>query len=282
MADIWMPQAMRADLGDHAPCDPGFPPKAVAHITADREATAAAPQDLLPFDSLQNFFTHAGKDKAPHLLWNPFTGQFAQFFPATSRSKALRDLTGGTRTNRAGKVVIQIEALFFPHCRVNGQVFTALAETPCKGWAELHAWVRSWGVPDTWPMGPPTDFTVHHSASIWQSRGGWYAHAHVPENDHVDPGSWPLFTRQAAATEPFPGPDFFHTGQRSPVIAAMHGRLIAEGCDRYPPGDRIDVWESGDVMSYAAWQEKAGLSGADADGIPGETSWDRLRVPHPV
>ncbi|ANZ15249.1 peptidoglycan-binding protein [Streptomyces noursei] len=280
MADIWMPQAIKADLDDHAPCDPAFPPKAIAHITADRTATAAAPVDLVPFADLQKLFTRDGKGKAPHILWDPFAGTFAQFFPATSRSKALRDLPGGTRTNRAGEVVLQIEALFFPFCRVKGKVFAALADTPCRGWQELNDWVRSWGVPDTWPMGQPTDFTSHRSARVWKSQGGWYAHAHVPENDHVDPGSWPVFAARMAPAEPFPGAAFFHTGQKSPVIAAMHRRLVAEDCDRYRPGDAIDVWEIDDVNSYAAWQRKLGLSGRDADGTPGKPSWDRLRVPH--
>ncbi|MDT0447859.1 hypothetical protein [Streptomyces hesseae] len=195
MAEIWMPQAINMDVGDHAPYDPGFPPKAIAHITADREATAENPMDLVPFTSLQHFFTHDGKEKAPHILWDPFAGAFAQFFPATSRSKSVHDLPGGTRTDRAGKVVLQIEALFFPFCRVNGKVFRQLADTPCKGWRELNAWVRSWEVPDYWPMGHPVDFTSHRSESVWETQGGWYAHAQVPENTHVDPGSWPAFTQ---------------------------------------------------------------------------------------
>jgi hypothetical protein len=125
----------------------------------------------VPFAHLKDFFVQGGKGLAPHILWDPFTGAFAQFFPATSRSKSLNDPPGGTRTNRVGKVVVQIEALFFPHCRVDGQVFARLADTPCKGWSELNAWVRSWGVPDTWPMGPPTDFVSARSPGIWSSRG---------------------------------------------------------------------------------------------------------------
>ncbi|MFE2581811.1 hypothetical protein [Streptomyces sp. NPDC059378] len=195
MPEVWMSQAIKADLGDHAPCDPAFPPKAIAHITADRKATADAPQDLLSFARLQSFFTHGGKDLAPHILWDPFTGAFAQFFPATSRSKSLEDRPGGTRTNRAGKVVLQIEALFFPHCRVDGRVCARLTDSPCKGWSELNAWVRSWGVPDEWPMGRPTGFVADRSPDVWSLRGGWYAHAHVPENSHVDPGAWPSFAQ---------------------------------------------------------------------------------------
>lgn len=196
MPELWMPGATRADVGDHAPCDTQYPPKAIAHITWDRNSTAAKPIDLLPFADLKSYFSGSGRTLAPHILWSPFTGQFAQFYPADSRSKSVVDEPGGTRTNRAGKVVLQIEALFFPYCRYGGTVYASLADTPCKGWAELNAWVRSWGVPDVWPMGRPTDFTPHRDEHTWETRGGWYAHAHVPENDHQDPGSWPMFTTQ--------------------------------------------------------------------------------------
>ncbi|WP_371102004.1 peptidoglycan-binding protein [Streptomyces sp. PU_AKi4] len=287
MPHPWMPQALKADVGDHAPCDPEFPARAIAHITADREADAEAPLDLVPFGNLEGFFTGGGKGRAPHILWDPFTGAFAQFFPATSRSKALSDTAGGTRTNRAGKVVIQIEALFFPHCRVDGKVFARLVDTPCQGWDALHAWVSSWDVPDVWPMGPPTSLSRRTCPDDeWRSRGGWYAHAHVPENDHVDPGSWPAFVSRPPGPlpdeprfEPFPGASFFRAGRRSPVIAEMHGRLVAEDCDRYTSGTGIDVWGPGDVRSYTAWQRKLGFEGGSADGVPGRFSWDRLAVP---
>ncbi|WP_406161968.1 peptidoglycan-binding protein [Streptomyces sp. NBC_00882] len=284
MADKWMPGAIKVDIGDHAPCDVQFPAKAIAHITADEKATAAHPMDLVPFANLKSFFTGGGKGAAPHILWDPFTGAFAQFFPADSRSKAVFEKPGGTRTNRAGRVVIQIEALFFPHCRLDGKVYAKLTDTPCQGWDKLNAWIRSWGVSDAWPMGRPTDFTSHRSESVWETKGGWYAHAHVPENDHVDPGSWPQFVNSHPVpgldTEPFPGASFFHTGQKSPIIAAMHHRLVAEGCNRYQSSANADVWGPGDVKSFAAWQRKLGFEGDDANGTPGETSWDRLSVPN--
>ncbi|WP_406011108.1 peptidoglycan-binding protein [Streptomyces sp. NBC_00637] len=288
MPDPWMPQAVKADLGDHAPCDPTFPARAIAHITADEEATAEEPLDLLPFANLKSFFTGSGKGHAPHILWDPFTGAFAQFFPATSRSKAVFDADGGFRTNRTGKVVLQVEALFFPHCRVNGKVFARLVDTPCEGWAVLHAWIGSWGVPDVWPMGRPTSLTRNTCpADKWTSQGGWYAHAHVPENTHVDPGTWPALDSQPPEPlpvgprfEPFPGASFFRAGRTSPVIAAMHARLVAEDCDRYTSSTHVDVWGPGDVRSYTAWQQKLGLEGGAADGVPGRSSWDRLGVPH--
>ncbi|MCH0562133.1 peptidoglycan-binding protein [Streptomyces sp. MUM 2J] len=79
---------------------------------------------------------------------------------------------------------------------------------------------------------------------------------------------------------PFPGPAYFRTGRRSALITAMGKRLVAEGCSRYAkgPGPR---WTDADRRSYAAWQRKLGFSGDDADGIPGPTSWAKLRVPKP-
>ncbi|WP_225824012.1 peptidoglycan-binding protein [Streptomyces naphthomycinicus] len=80
--------------------------------------------------------------------------------------------------------------------------------------------------------------------------------------------------------EPFPGASFFHTGRKSPIIAAMHRRLVAEDCDRYQSSANADVWGPGDVRSFAAWQRKRGFEGDDANGIPGRTTWDALRVPN--
>lgn len=35
-----------------------------------------------------------------------------------------------------------------------------------------------------------------------------------------------------------------------------------------------------DRKSYAAWQHKLGFKGKDADGIPGEAGWYKLKVPN--
>jgi hypothetical protein len=240
MADLWMPGATRLDIGDHQPTD-GGPAKAIAHITWDRNATAAKPAALVSYENLVDYFGRNpdGQAVAPHLLWNPFTGEVTQFVPANCRSKSLVDQAGGTRTNRAGSVVIQVEALFFPYCVVDGKVYATLADTPCKGWAELNAWTRSWGVLDTWPMGRPVSFEPHRSESVWETRGGWYAHSQVPENDHQDPGSWPQFI---AVTTPPPPPkesdvpsvlnesnplDYSLTSEWTPLAFEDEGALLA-------------------------------------------------------
>jgi GH25 family lysozyme M1 (1,4-beta-N-acetylmuramidase) len=90
----------------------------------------------------------------------------------------------------------------------------------------------------------------------------------------------PPAPKPAVQYEPFPGAGFFKAGHRSPIIAAMHRRLVAVGCGRYKSNTNTDVWGSGDVASYAAWQRKLGYAGADANGIPGPTSWAKLHVPN--
>ncbi|UQS31185.1 N-acetylmuramoyl-L-alanine amidase [Streptomyces fradiae] len=79
--------------------------------------------------------------------------------------------------------------------------------------------------------------------------------------------------------QPFPGAAFFLSHPDSPIITAMGRRLVAEGCGRYRvgPGPR---WSEADRRSYAAWQRKLGYTGADADGWPGATSWNVLKVPY--
>lgn len=282
MADLWMPGATRLDIGDHAPCDPNYPPKAIGHITWDKNATAAKPQDLVPYETLASYFGRntAGKAVAPHILWDPFTGRFTQFVPADSRSKSVADSAGGTRTNRAGKVVIQIESLFFPYCRVNGKVYARLIDTPCLGWAQLNAWTRSHGIPDVWPMGRPTDFTSHRSEAVWETKGGWYGHSQVPENDHQDPGSWPAFTGAPVVTPPavpaFPGRDKFKVGASNVYVTQLGKQLVKRGFGKYYAVGPGPTWGEADRKNVQAFQLSRKELAGDADGYPGPLTWRLL------
>jgi hypothetical protein len=88
------------------------------------------------------------------------------------------------------------------------------------------------------------------------------------------------------AHEPFPGAGWFTVGRRSPVVAAMHDRLVAVGCDHYTSRTGKDVIGSGDIASYEAWQRKynaehhKGWSGAALKWPPGRETWNALKVPN--
>jgi hypothetical protein len=298
VTELWMPSATRLDIGDHAPTD-GGPAKAIAHITWDRNASAAKPADLVPYEDLRSYFAGGGKAVAPHILWDPFTGRITQFVPANSRSKSLVDLAGGTRTNRAGSVVIQIEALFFPYCRVGKTVYAQLADAPCEGWDELHAWVKSWGVPDIWPNGRPENCT--RNEHTWETEAGWYPHKGTPENSHDDPLSWPKFPAATKPAQPATTPaakpkvslgHVVYAARHDPAAAQGHTThkaevllvekaLHAEGllAAQYVDGS----FGSLTVTAYARWQRSpagGGYVGSAADGIPGETSLRRLAARH--
>ncbi|MFJ7204140.1 peptidoglycan-binding protein [Streptomyces sp. NPDC098789] len=84
----------------------------------------------------------------------------------------------------------------------------------------------------------------------------------------------------APTFEPFPGAAWFTTGRRSPIVSAMHDRLVAVGCDRYESSRNKDVIGRGDKTSYEAWQRTCGFTGAAATWPPGRTTWDLLQVPN--
>lgn len=237
MPDLRLPGA-ELHLLDDAPMVGDGGARVIHHITWDRNASAKAPQDLVPFDNLVGYFTGAGAGMAPHLLADPFTGRVAQFFSANSRAKAVVNAAGGVETNRKGDVCIQIEWLFFPYCRVGGKVYASLLDTPMRGLDRIMPWLRAWGVPDVWPMGEPT-WSANRNAQTWNTRSGHYGHSQVPENDHTDPGPMP---------DIFGGDDMPTTEEiANATAAAVWGKKVpiphmnADGSIRYD-GEQEAYW----------------------------------------
>lgn len=84
----------------------------------------------------------------------------------------------------------------------------------------------------------------------------------------------------APALAPFPGAGFFRLGRISPLITAMGKALVAAGYKGYLVGPS-PVWGPGDKKAVKWFQEKQGWVGDNADGIPGEETWKRLKVKKP-
>jgi hypothetical protein len=280
MVDLWMSGAARHSLGNTGAMN-GGPARAVWHITSNAKDWT--------FTNELGWFTGGGAGTAPHLLWDPFTGQIAQFFPADSRSLSLQN-DGTVKTNRTGVHCIQIEIVFTAGETVDGKRYTSVRDTPCKGLGPIVTWLRSLGIADTWPGGAPTAFardTV--SLDTWLHRGGHYGHNQIPGNSHVDPGPMPnLFasvpTRPqvslahvVAAAKRDPAAPQGHTTYKSEVLVVERA-LKAENllAAAYVDGSFGTLT----ISAYARWQRHLGYTGPAADGIPGMTSLKKLGARH--
>ncbi|WNI14449.1 GH25 family lysozyme [Actinacidiphila sp. ITFR-21] len=154
----------------------------------------------------------------------------------------------------------------------------------------LHRDTTSFAGDGLWiadPGGAAGQPRVEHAWTIHQySDSGGIDHDVANFTSKAALQAWARKGSPAPAYEPFPGADWFTAGRRSPVVAAMHARLVAVGCDHYTSSANKDVIGSGDVASYEAWQRKyntdhhKGWSGAALEWPPGKETWDALKVPN--
>lgn len=318
---------------------PNKPPRAVWHTTE-------SPAGGSYFSSIAAYLIRVGAE--PQVIYDPLTDKLGQFGPLTQSGRALKN-DGSYRTNRTGKVNIQVEVLG----RAASPWTKGFNPATKPNYRKLIAAMRAHGIPDVWPVGKPpatAAAATKRPTDTWENEGGHYGHSQIRGQNHWDPGAIdtsivpgkpdtttqpgtdsgtvttpttstytvkagdtlsgiatkykttvaklvslnglkdpdklsvgqklkvPAAKPAAPAYEPFPGAAFFHGGRTSKVITAMGRRLVAEGCSAYQSGPGPD-WTNADRESYRRWQKKLGYSGADADGIPGKTSWDKLRVP---
>jgi hypothetical protein len=268
---------------------PGNPPRTTWHTT---ESPAGASY----FTSIALYLIRVGAE--PQVIYDPVSDKLGQFGPLTQSGRALQN-DGARRTNREGKVNIQVEVLG----RAAAPWTKGFDPDKKPNFRKLLAAMRAHGIPDVWPAGKPAATAAAvakagRSRTTWQGKGGHFSHGQVPGNSHWDPGAIDTTivpgkassstkppTTSKPAYEPFPGTAFFHGGRHSTVITAMGRRLVAEGCGRYRSGPGPN-WTNTDKASFAAWQRKyskangLGWSEKDCDGYPGKTSWDALKVPN--
>ncbi|MPY44664.1 peptidoglycan-binding protein [Streptomyces phyllanthi] len=273
---------------------PGNPPRLVHHTTE-------SPAGGSYLESVGSYLIRVAAE--PQLIYCPVTDRVGQFGPLNHSGRALRN-DGGRRTNREGRVCVQIEVLGRA-----AQPWTRDWDPAKKpGWQKIMAAARSWGVPDVFPAGPPAKYpggSKSRSRTIWQSKGGHFSHGDIPGNDHGDPGAIDiekvLYEKTgpkpptpekpkekpkvsvahlvAAAKKDVPAADGHVTHPKE--VRIVENALVAEGLlnKAYADGS----FGSKTVTAYAAWQRsKAGGSytGSAADGIPGLASLKRLAARH--
>ncbi|GHB52778.1 hypothetical protein GCM10010331_45530 [Streptomyces xanthochromogenes] len=242
MGTRWIPGAER--LGDGViggdMDTPHLPPRVVWHTTESGAGNSA--------------FTNVGdylisENFEPHILYDPTTDRLGQYGPLDQSARALAN-DGSTRTNRTGRVCIQIEVLARAH-----QPFTDYWR-PGPNFRALMAAIRSWGIPDTFPMGAPPPYPggSRRSRSVWLNQGGHFGHANIPGNNHGDPGAISASRLFAAAGGSGGGSQsktwIVRAGQTMAGIAAAVGITLASliganpqvhNPDKIQPGQEIHL-----------------------------------------
>lgn len=142
----------------------GGPPRVVWHTTES---------DPGSIDEVVRWLL--SQQTASHLVWDPSTGAIVQLLEANVAARALAHPDGTPETNRQGSVCVQIEVV--------GRAVDPFTDRPLNGLSVILAWLDELGVPRT---GPPD---ARMSWPAWAAFSGHCGHAHVPGQDHTDPGA---------------------------------------------------------------------------------------------
>jgi len=175
----WIPEATQIGRVSGGTMDtPNLPSRVVWHTI---ESPTGAPM----FRSMSDYLLT--QSVWPQVLYDPETDSLGQFCALDQSGRALRN-SGSTRTNRTGRVCIQIEVL--------GRAAQPFTEQPTwrpgPNFRALMAAIRSWGIPDVWPAGRPQAYPGDHDdrdLATWLNHAGHFGHSQVPGNDHGDPGA---------------------------------------------------------------------------------------------
>jgi hypothetical protein len=143
---------------------------------------------------------YGGGAVAPTITALPdYTNQkllFRQHFPLNMSARALRNLSGGVQTNTAGAIQIELCGTCVPGGP--GMYWPEAPDWALRSLAEFVNFLRAeWGLPTTLPPRgfkayPAGGDTQRLSFAEWVNFSGICGHQHVPENDHSDPGLFPI------------------------------------------------------------------------------------------
>lgn len=207
--ETWHPRAIDASANRLGGSFIGVAPKIVLHTVEGSGRYSYNP------------FSYYGNPYWPHCTIDP--DGIHQHLPIDVAAFALANSAGGAETNRAN--AIQCEILWFA-----GRI----DELPGATMGHLADWV-GWVAEQT---GTPLDFAEfvgegsygenapqRFSGQEWLDFTGICGHQHVPENDHWDPGAFPVGRLRALLGTPTPNP------QPQGDLAMLTFRYIADGLD---------------------------------------------------
>jgi hypothetical protein len=239
-----------------------------------------------------------------------------QHFDIDRSARALVNLTGGVETNTLNVVQVEMVGTCDPatHKKWGSAPHIYWPQAPDwapQGVADFMAWLHTnHGVPlsgvSNWKAYPASYGASNGSrmsASAWESFNGVCGHQHVPENLHGDPGAldFAKLLTFAKGTSPTPPTTTSGTGAAKPKVSLAHVIAAAKADPKATQGHTTHAADvkpveaallklgylaktyasdgsfgSTTVSAYGAYQRHLGYTGADADGIPGETSLKKL------
>lgn len=243
--------------------------------------------------------------KAKKLVWY-------QHFPFDMSARALVNKSGGVETNTLNVAQVEVVGTCDPKTRdkwkAEGRSFLYMGSLPDWAIRDLAAFAK-WakdkhGVPLTsgvtfkaYPGSYGPSNGVRMSYDKWNSFKGHCGHQHVPENDHGDPGNFPMTKILDAAkgssssgSTPAPAPSKPVVDLSNLIYAAKHDPSAPQGKNTYPNDvkpveaalDKLNYlspdyakdghYGTTTITAYAKLQRYLGYSGADADGVPGKAS----------
>lgn len=236
-----------------------------------------------------------------------------QHFGVDESARALRNLSGGVQTNTLNVVQVEITGTCDPSTHAKwakaGRNHLYTPELPdwvIRDLAEFTRWLSDkHGIPMTTGVKfvayPPQNNNDRMSFDQWNNYKGHCGHQHVPENDHGDPGAFPMqaildLAKGGAAPGPVdPAPSKPVVSLAHVVKAAQTDPGAAQGAAVYR--DEVKVveqalaklgyldaqWVDGSygtktLYAYSAFQKYLGYTGSvdavgsGADGRPGPHS----------
>ena len=176
MAKAWMPGVERIDGGPARTVNGAGAPRAVWTVTGSDPGVWSAAEEA-------RRLLHEGR--TTHLVWNPVSGEVVQLLAATRRAGMALGSTAAHHQyldhGDEGRVCLVVAVV--------GTEARPFTDGPMTGLPSLLEWSDSWGVPRTWPAGPPGTRSVGAEESVraW-SRGGHFGHDQVPGSVATAPG----------------------------------------------------------------------------------------------
>jgi hypothetical protein len=144
---------------------------------------------------------YSGGSIAPTLTYNPGTREWRQHFPVDMSARALKNAGGGVDTNTQGAVQIELVGTCDPsHKGKSGWYFWPEAhDQHLQDVADFLKWFKEYYPIDykaanfvAYPGSYGLKAKQRFSNSQWLNFCGVCGHQHVPENEHGDPGDFPI------------------------------------------------------------------------------------------